>query len=168
MVENKFLLNIQVCFQVPCPFIRVRARWKCCRWLVTHMTHLYFKEAHHKPRSVWWPREQSRLAIGSHSSSTPNHKLDRTLSGNWSCNFALRWFQKSTLIYMFQSWNRQLIWSAGTFYDKLNTRWGQNNGTTQMSTLSLPTVTDGNSILKWLHFLASRLPSGSWINCSNF
>lgn len=37
------------------------------------------------------------------------------LIGNWSCNFALQWFQKSTLIYMFHSWNGQLIWSAGAF-----------------------------------------------------
>lgn len=28
---------------------RLSVRWKCPRWLVTHMTHLYFKKAHHTP-----------------------------------------------------------------------------------------------------------------------
>lgn len=133
-------LNIQrvslVCFQVTCPLNPLTVRWKRCRWLVTHMTHLYFKEAYHQPRSARWPREQSRLDIGSHSGG----HLITNLIGLCQMTAAVILhssdFRKAFLMYTFRSWNRQLLWSAGAFYYKWHTSWGQNNGTTQKSTLS--------------------------------
>lgn len=78
-------------------------------------------------------------------------------------------FRKALWYICFRAETDSLSDQQVSLYDELGTRWGQNNGPTHMSTWRLHPVTDGISILEWLHFLPRNLPSqGCWINWSNF
>lgn len=159
-VEEACPSNIHsLCFQVPCPIKWLCVPWNCCRWSLMHMAHIRISRRHIIIQGGW---EQSRGVISSYSGWTPNHKSDRTLPGNWLCNFALEWFSRKALWFMFfgaetdSSSDRQMLFMINNLQVKVKIM-----GTPKCQFWVSPTVTDEVSSPEGLQLLANHLPAGS-------